>query len=124
MSGCSSIFKSNDKFETSIVPLDKLSIDSFSNLIRNKYSNYSEMSRPNDNKRGPCGTDFSSILMIASAERCKIVLYSFNRQDSCVMFSDSLVKGSYEIPHKSIRVPEGYYILKFGGESIIYLPPA
>ena len=115
---------SNDKIKTSIIPLDKFTIDSFSHLIHTKYPNYYEISRPRYGKIGPDGDDISSILMINRAEKCDIILYSFNRQDSCVMFSDSLVNGNYEIPHKSIRVPEGCYILKFGGESIIYLPPA
>ena len=124
ISGCSSIFNSNDKFKTSIILLNSSAIDSFSHVIRHNYLNYSEISRSNISYRGPDGNGISSILINPCADRFEIILYSFNRQDSCVMFSDSLANGNYEIPHKSIRVPEGFYILKFGGESIIHLPPA
>lgn len=124
LSGCSSIIKGNDSLQTTIIMLDSVSIDAFSRRIHTKHPDYGEISRPNDGNIGPDGDNISTILMIDRADICEMILYSYDRQDSCVIFSDSLVRGNYTIPHKSIRVPEGYYILKYGGESIVYLTPA
>ena len=121
LSGCSLLFRDNAPLHTTVLPLDRSAIETFSRTIQSKHPRYEEESRTGNTRRGPDGSNVSTILMINRADLCTIVLYSFDRKDSCVIFSDSLTVGNYEIPHKDLRVTPGYYIFHGAGESLIYL---
>jgi hypothetical protein len=53
----------------------------------------------------------------------KVVLYTFDGKDSCIILADSLI-GEYSLPFDSIPVPEGYYFFKGATDtSFFYHPP-
>jgi hypothetical protein len=101
--------------------------EAFNNRLKQRYTDYSQQSTSYYNKRYPylrglCLTNLS--ICVFNKERYweRFVMYTFDRKDSCVLFTDSL-QGDYCLPLGSIPVPEGYYF--FGAtDTTLMLRPA
>ncbi len=102
------------------VPLDFGAIKAFVNRMSeryrpNSYEYTSSQHRP-DRKLYPSqdldASDPQIGILSAKREKATWFLYTFDRQDSVIIFSDTLREGFNWLPIKMIPVPQGYYLIK------------
>ena len=111
---------SNYEIITNPLLIYKDEVKLFSDKINSRFTNYAEVSGYNDykdsvkiamkNVRGPDGEEV--FLFRGSPAKEELVIYSFDRKDSCIIFSGFLSEDIYELKVNSIAIPVGTYVLK------------
>ena len=111
ITGCSST-------EMATLSLDTAAAKLFADKVIQQYSNYATASGYRDTKqvafnlRGP--DDEPVYLFRPRSEKEEITIYTFDRQDSCILYSGDLSENAYLIKVDSIPIPRGRYLLKIG----------
>ncbi len=116
------VFYSCSNYEITTKPLliDKDEVKIFSDKINSRFTNYAEVSGYNHfkdsvkiamkNVRGPDGEEV--FFFRGSPSKEEIVIYSFDRKDSCIIFSSFLSDELYLLKVNSIAIPVGKYLIK------------
>jgi hypothetical protein len=118
--GCSSS-------EIPTLPVDRQAAISFATRVTQRYVDYADSSEyqppPPQNPllRGfdaePC------ILYRPEAAREDVVIYTFDRSDSCVIWSDAVPDQLYLFRILLVPIPTGRYLLKFGHTTVDFDRP-
>jgi hypothetical protein len=119
---------SNHQFITKRIAINTPAVDLFSKSILNRFTDYADTSRnylDSDNFMGKkgCVTIIGMSINNKKVDKHNIVLYTFDGRDSCILYSDTLQVGKYELSFYSISVPEGYYYIKHEKDTIYYFSP-
>ncbi len=112
---------SSYEFITKPLIIDSRSIEIFSSRINSRFSDYAEVSGYNHFKdslkiamqyvRGP---NRGEPLMVFRGRPSKedIIIYTFDKKDSCIIFSGILLNEAYVLYIDSLSIPIGKYYLK------------
>ena len=100
--------------------IDSEAIEIFSNKINTRFPDYAEVSGYNHlrdsvkiamkNLRGPDGEPV--MLFRGRPSKEEIVIYTFDKKDSCIIFSGILLNENYVLHINSLLIPIGKYLLK------------
>lgn len=63
-------------------------------------------------QRGPCGDNFEQYFLISSVNSEGIIL-TFDKSDSCIIFSLTQNDSTYWLPLKGIDIPKGKFLFKY-----------
>ena len=102
--------------------IDSKAVGIFSTKINSRFPDYAEVSGYNHfrdsvkiamkNIRGPDGEPVMFFRGRPSKEN--IVIYTFDKKDSCIIFSGILLNENYILHINSLLIPIGKYLLKSG----------
>jgi hypothetical protein len=102
------------------LPINQESAVLFSDRVKEKFSNYSDASGyQSPGQRGPYirGPGVDSVLMDLRGNNSKqeITIYTFDKSDSCIIYSGFLSDSVYRINFTQIPIPSGRYLVKLFG---------
>ena len=115
---------SSHEIITKPLVIDSKAVGIFSTKINSRFPDYAEVSGYNHfrdsvkitmkNIRGPDGEP----VMIFRGRPSKedIVIYTFDKKDSCIIFSGILPNENYILHINSLLIPIGKYLLKSGND--------
>jgi len=108
--------------ETTTLNPNSMEMLSFSEKLNKKYGDYAKASGYYQYKdsvnsarkfmRGPDGNNMEQYFIISSVNSEGIIL-TFDKSDSCIIFSLTQNDSTYWLPLKSIDIPKGKFLFKY-----------
>ena len=113
--GCSS-----SRTDRWALPIDSIAVNSFAHRIGQRFTNYAEASgyqTPAQRNPGldaiPTGNEL--IYKANPSEQVVVMMYTFDRSDSCILYAGVKEDAIYDVLSTSLPLPAGRYLLKLGG---------
>jgi hypothetical protein len=106
-------------FAPVVLPVDPAGASSFAERVKLRFANYADTSGyESSGPRSPFLRDGEGEPVIwyhARGSTEEVVVYTFDRSDSCIIFSGTLAEQIYELRIQLLPIPTGRYLLKLGG---------
>lgn len=110
------------------LPIDSTAAISFAERVKQRFASYAETSGYQYPKSGDPNVrdgDQGELFLVyrAKASGEDVVIYTFDRSDSCIVYSGSLADETHVLRIESIPIPRGRYLLKLGDDTTSFDRP-
>jgi hypothetical protein len=105
---CSSI-------ESLTIPIDLSAANIFASKVNTRFTNYADTSGYRDKHFNTCLRYLGECTFYhATGSNEEVIVYTYDKKDSCVLYSGLLKDAVYILYADSIAIPRGRYLLKLG----------
>lgn len=114
--------------EPVVLPIDSMAAKSFAERVKKRFANYADTSGyqyPKPPSLYVRGNEGEPVILfpVEKGSSEDVIVYTFDRSDSCTLFSGVLVNEMYLIPVQAILIPMGRYFLKLGETTVTFDRP-
>jgi len=121
---CSSRNRLFDNLPKHTIVVDSSAVRRFAQTVAQKSNNYEEASRDKYFQRIICGKDLAFAFINQNQEQARLLLYTYDFQDSCVLYSNLLQPGVSLLFVETLPIPVGHYFVNDGKYTMpFYRPP-
>lgn len=103
-----------DRLPRHEIVVDSLLVKTFAMHVNARFSNYYHESITHEDSLIRSQGVEGIVIINPGIEKDSLIIYTFDKKDSCILHFNSLQEGIYEFNWATLPIPKGYYLLQYG----------